>query len=566
MSPSSYPTSGTRLQQENKSAGCLSSIFSFFTPTPEPVPIATIAWNRTGVDDLRPVSRQPGPEIAMVMLQPPSAARVRSGEHQLNHHTDGSTDDSSSSDGESIQLQVPRPTRQRNPNATRRIDHTLETTAEVRTEEARTFLAKLSPRQSFSSPAQPGPGLAIEGNAGHFFFSLDEDSFGNSIARLETYLKLTAPPSDDPSPTDEDIRDWAATMLRHHPQYEAETDDVEDTYTPDVEPVDTYTPEGDPVYTWESESDTSFWADGFGPVTGKVSTALSAGEGMAVSDEASDSDDDQHDIPMARPAVSRMDLSDDESDDEDHQGIPMARPTAQRMKLSDDELDSDDEILTVQPAAHRCRMSDCFSAASSDDDEDPFIYDLPATGTFSPDRVDSITSPIQESFAYHVIFANAPSNKSHAAQICSGSDSEDEDEDIEILHPGVYVDPVRRSSPVVDLMQVAFLEDLHRYPFFDEAAEQIEEVADKPNYPDYIFDDCRDLISMGSGQYCLGRFLRGWENPWARPINQSLFADFDGDYTNQDHAGDRCNSCAAGDDQDYANVFIPTRALIGSSM
>jgi hypothetical protein len=120
------------------------------------------------------------------------------------------------------------------------------------------------------------------------------------------------------------------------------------------------------------------------------------------------------------------------------------------------------------------------------------------------------------------------------------------------------------SAGVIDLTQVAFLEEIHRYPFFEETVEQAKST-DDTGYPDYIFDESRDLVYIGTGEYCLARFVRGWENPWARPIDQSIFADFDGDYTNGDQpdefeAGLRCNSWAAGDDREYAKVFVPRRS------
>jgi hypothetical protein len=282
---------------------------------------------------------------------------------------------------------------------------------------------------------------------------------------------------------------------------------------------------------------------------------------MVLSDHESDTDDEQEDIPMARPAARRMSLSKDESNSEvEKQDIPKVQPAARHMELSEDGSDRDDGIQMAQPAPQRRRMSDCFSVGSDDEDEDTFAYDLPATRMHSSNRVDSVTSPIDESFAHDIIFGDAASTKSHAAQISSRSDSEDNNEALEILRPDIYHDPTREPSPVVDLTQVAFHEELHRYPFFDETAEQAKST-DGTGYPDYIFDESRDLIFMGPGEYCLARFVRGRENLWARPIDQSVFADFDGDYTNEDQVGDRCSSWVLGDDECYANVFIPTCAF-----
>lgn len=266
-------------------------------------------------------------------------------------------------------------------------------------------------------------------------------------------------------------------------------------------------------------------------------------------------DDLEDDVPMAQPAEERMAFSDNEFDGEDSEAeIRMARPAIYRMELSDDESDSEDDIPMARPALQRRGMSDCFSVGSSDDVES-FTDDISMAKPSSPVRVDRAFIPLEKGHAHDVAFHQGASHRSYAARIYSEADSEDSDEDVEILRPGVYNYPAREPSPIVDLTQVAFLEELHRYPFFDETREQVNfaEVDEAPALledPVWLEDNTA-LLAAGPGEFCMARFVTTWEDPYAQPIDQSLFADFGGDFTNSPEVGvveGRRNSWAAGDD------------------
>jgi hypothetical protein len=122
-----------------------------------------------------------------------------------------------------------------------------------------------------------------------------------------------------------------------------------------------------------------------------------------------------------------------------------------------------------------------------------------------------VTALIRRRLVHPAVLDEAPTRQSMIAELCSASDSENDGDDEDSL-----CEPPRRDSfSVCETSSSA----------------QSEKVVQEPAYDDEVQAEWSAIMMSGKDQACLTRFVHHWENPCAQPIDQSLFADFDGDFT-----------------------------------
>jgi hypothetical protein len=118
---------------------------------------------------------------------------------------------------------------------------------------------------------------------------------------------------------------------------------------------------------------------------------------------------------------------------------------------------------------------------------------------------------IRRGLVYPAVLDEAPTRQSMIAELCYASDSENDGDDEDSL-----CEPPRRDSFSV---------------YETSSSAQSEQVAQEPAYDDEVQAEWSAIMMSGKDQACLTRFVHHWENPCAQPVDQSLFAEFDGDFT-----------------------------------
>jgi hypothetical protein len=265
--------------------------------------------------------------------------------------------------------------------------------------------------------------------------------------------------------------------------------------------------------------------------------------------EGSDTDVDTQSttpIPMARPAAQRRPFSDCSSGSEatvyfELEGndtyvntqsttpIAMARQSAQRRPISDcsssSEKSSIASIPMVKPAAQRRPLSDVSSASEAT------VGSNWQVNLFSPEN-DFRTkhlAVLDKEAQHNTVLVQATTRHSVAAKLCWASDSEDSDSSTALSSSprrnsfSVYVhsSPSTQEDNAVDrrTVQEPTYVDIHDTPCVED-----------PGWLD-VYQEWSALMMCGKDQACLARFAHLWEDTNAEPVDQSLFAAFDGDFT-----------------------------------
>jgi hypothetical protein len=122
-----------------------------------------------------------------------------------------------------------------------------------------------------------------------------------------------------------------------------------------------------------------------------------------------------------------------------------------------------------------------------------------------------VAALIRRGLVHPAVLEEAPTCQSMTAELCYASDSENDGDDEDSL-----CEPPRHDSFGV---------------YGTSSSAQSEQVAQELTYVDEVQAEWSVIMMSGSDQTCLTRFVHHWENPCAHPIDQSLFADFDGDFT-----------------------------------
>jgi hypothetical protein len=274
-------------------------------------------------------------------------------------------------------------------------------------------------------------------------------------------------------------------------------------------------------------------------------------------------------IPMARQATERRPLSDcsssNDSDiavDSDCEGsdtdvdtqsttpIPMARRATERRPISDCSSASEDTVYLelegndnyadsqsitsipmARPAAQRRPLSDVSSASEATVESD---WHAKQANLFSPEndfRCKRLAVSDKEA-QHNTVLVEATTRQSVAAELCWTSDSEDSDSST-----------VLSSSPRRDSFSVYVYSSpsTQEGDAIDHDANPLQRVIQEPTYTDLndipcveasdVYQEWTALLMRGEDQACLARFAHLWGDTNAEPVDQSLFTDFDGDFT-----------------------------------
>jgi hypothetical protein len=282
-------------------------------------------------------------------------------------------------------------------------------------------------------------------------------------------------------------------------------------------------------------------------------------------------------IPMVRPTNRRMVLSvgSEDSHGEDW-GIPRVRPASHRRVLSDcsseglTEDDSDaNDIPMARPGSRRRALSDCFSVGSNSDNENEGTTDL-ATAFHQANRVSSISSndsassasttyseepanlfPSEERGAQRFpVLVEATTCRSLTAEVCYASDEDEEEEEKNPAQtfwlsgrpkPNLTI-YIPRADSGYEMFQRTETDTIDAFEpeLIDQDTHRVQNLANRIDLDIPMFEDSgwleayqemSDLHFAGEDQACLVRFAHLWENEYAEPVDQLLFADFDADFT-----------------------------------
>jgi hypothetical protein len=256
-------------------------------------------------------------------------------------------------------------------------------------------------------------------------------------------------------------------------------------------------------------------------------------------------------IPTVRPTSQRRPLSDCSEvtgrDSTDLTAIPMARQATERRPLSDCssvsevivyvELEGNDTYADIQdiicipiarPAAQRRPHSDIPSASDATVESD---WQNKGANLFSPkdDFRTKHLAVLDKEAQHNTVLVQATTRHSVAAKLCWASDSEDSDSSTALSSSprrnsfSVYVhsSPSTQEDNAVDrrTVQEPTYVDIHDTPCVED-----------PGWLD-VYQEWSALMMCGKDQACLARFAHLWEDTNAEPVDQSLFAAFDGDFT-----------------------------------
>jgi hypothetical protein len=132
---------------------------------------------------------------------------------------------------------------------------------------------------------------------------------------------------------------------------------------------------------------------------------------------------------------------------------------------------------------------------------------------------------------HNAVLVEATTHHSVAAELCWASDSDSDSSST------LSSSPQRDSFSVYVHSSPSTQED----DDIDHDANPLQRVIQKPTYTDLddipcveasdVYQDWSALMMSGEDQTCLARFAHLWENTNAEPVDQSLFAGFDGNFT-----------------------------------
>jgi hypothetical protein len=241
----------------------------------------------------------------------------------------------------------------------------------------------------------------------------------------------------------------------------------------------------------------------------------------------------------------------------DNGSIPMVRPAGRRRIVSDcSSVGEVESIPVVQLASPRRALSDC----SSDSDSDSWDGSEAAFESEWEDRERDLFSTSNSFRSKHLVTADrrlaltlymgqregptrrprvveAATLESVAAELSWALESEDDHED-------EVVQSLRRDS----LSVYAAFQAAHEVDVDDHVNAGllcVNAIEQEPTgYVDLddilcvedtgwleAFQEWSALLRAGNDQACLARFAHLWEDSYAEPIDHSLFADFDGDFS-----------------------------------
>jgi hypothetical protein len=576
-----YPTSGTRMM--NKSAGCFGSFSGVFSKLLKPAQIANAIPQRE-LAILPPVYQQPGPEAAMVMIQPPAAARVSPGRENVG----GPNDDYCMPDRhDSVHVLMSRSQQRRHKSTA---EYRIGRIPEIETDVC-DLMERLPPSEPSSPPALPGPNFGLDTVASPVVFSLDAESFAAAIALLEIVIPRLSPPAER--------EESSLQYVNNQPLFSPK--EIEQAYSAVTE--------GIPMAKRATERR---------PLSDVFSFEGSDGP----SNDEEHIDTDESEIPMVKPAMRRMSLSEDESETEHDKSIPITRQAGERMVLSDSWSGDEDESFGIPMAQlASCRRtlsvdSECSSIAFTENVDEPVAdgrslaeLPTPAARGDSPVSLDvmglramamqiatDVCDGRRQGPSRCALFDDAASGKTCKAEFCCVSDRASVSEGLRFLPSDVYQPPspvsvevfrpdafqtpqesrVPTSPSVVDLTKVPFLMELHCFSFFIEAPEPVEfvdlddvpiSIDEVPAWLDQGLAREALLFSRPSQAYMI-RYATAWDDPLESPIDQSVFAKFDGDFTEviiEHSVQDRHSSRSAGDDLRFSWAFGDKHGNFSSS-
>jgi hypothetical protein len=211
----------------------------------------------------------------------------------------------------------------------------------------------------------------------------------------------------------------------------------------------------------------------------------------------------------------------------DVEGIPIARPDSQQRpfffdcssSVSKAAVDSDyrDDVATL--VRHGVAQHDpVLVEATTHKSMTAQLCSVPASETpVDSDWRDDVAALIRRGLVHPAVLDEAPTRKSMTAELCYASDSENDGDDEDSL-----CEPPRRDSFSV---------------YEASSSTQSEGVIQELTYVDLMVSDPEvqaewsALMMRCKDQAYPTYFVHHWENSSAEPVNQSLFADFDGDFT-----------------------------------
>jgi hypothetical protein len=227
---------------------------------------------------------------------------------------------------------------------------------------------------------------------------------------------------------------------------------------------------------------------------------------------------------MARQATERRPISDCSSASED----------TVYFELNGNDTYVDSQSITfipiVKPAAQRRPLSDISSASDATVDSD---WQNKGANLFS--RGDDFRTKhlaILDKEAQHdAVLVKATTRQSVAAELCWASDSDSESSSTLSSSPrrdsfSVYVhsSPSTQDDDAVDRQTNTLQRPVQEPTYVNIDDIPCVEASD-------VYQEWSALMMCGEDQACLARFAHLWEDTNAEPVDQSLFADFDGDFT-----------------------------------
>jgi hypothetical protein len=294
--------------------------------------------------------------------------------------------------------------------------------------------------------------------------------------------------------------------------------------------------------------DTTYQLNGIGiPRTQLISrrTILSVG--------SEDYHSETRGIPLARPASHRRALSDCSSEglrenDSETDDIPMTLPGNHPRALSEYfsvGLDSDNENEDVTNLAIAFLQTDSSSSISSDDSTNS------SSTTQSVEPVDLF--PSQERGAQRFpAFVEATTCRSLTADFCYASEEEEHERE-ENSAPKHWHSGRRRPNLTIHIPRIDSVYEISQRIESDIVIDAFEpELTDQDTHrgqnsaarfdrggfsisedPGWLepYQEMSDLLFAGEDQACLARFVHLWDDEYAKPVDQCLFADFSTDFT-----------------------------------
>ncbi|KAH5367664.1 hypothetical protein HBI22_033230 [Parastagonospora nodorum] len=289
---------------------------------------------------------------------------------------------------------------------------------------------------------------------------------------------------------------------------------------------------------------------------------------------SSDNSYDEHRTVLQSRQNGRMVLSTSSSEDDDEAGItvPQARQAGERMMLSGSSIVYEDEnevMVMTRPATHRRVLSIGSDFLPGSSVEDIVTMARPV----GHQRALSVGSDfLSGSFVGHQAIVMArPTSRRRTLSVDSDTSSVDSAASSRESHadeqPVVDHDPsLRLDSPMVFAQMdlgVCFQAKLHRgHPIKSYCAEYIHhDVAVVDETPDWLglHPECAVMLFASPSEGCMVRFAHLWEDEYAEPIDQSLFADFDevsSDVVSDGSSDDCCSFWSMCDDGDTTQTSV----------